>query len=58
MKSFKKKKAAMCAALEKKRMKKALRACDYNAKTPEERSACYKAVAKESGLRAKTCIMM
>jgi hypothetical protein len=58
MKSFAKKKAAMCCALEKKRMSDALRYCDYGTTSSEERSACYKAVAKDSGLRSKTCILM
>ncbi len=58
MTSYKKNKAAMCCSLEKKRLMDVLRACDYSSSSPEERSACYKAAAKESGLRAKTCILM
>lgn len=58
MKSYMKKKAAMCCALGKKRLTEALRSCDYCTTSLEERSACYQAVAKETGLRAKTCIMM
>ena len=58
MNSYKKNKAAMCCALGKKRMTDALRSCDYCTTSQEERSACYKAVAKDSGLRSKTCIMM
>jgi hypothetical protein len=58
MKSYENKKAAMCCALGKKRMTEALRSCDYCTDSLEERSECYKAVAKDTGLRAKTCIMM
>ena len=58
MKSYRKKKAAMCCALEKKRMTNALRSCDYCTTSMEERSECYQAVAKDSGLRSKTCILM
>ena len=57
MKSYKKQKAAMCCALGKKRMTDALRSCDYCTDSLEERSACYKAVAKDSGLRSRTCIL-
>ncbi|MFH2093916.1 MAG: hypothetical protein ABIJ31_16270 [Pseudomonadota bacterium] len=53
-----KKKAAMCCALGKKRMSDALRACDYCTTSMEERSSCYKAVAKKTGLRTKACILM
>lgn len=56
--SYTKEKAAMCCAIGKKRMMDALRSCDYCTTSMEERSACYKAVAKESGLRTKTCIQM
>jgi hypothetical protein len=58
MKSYIKNKSAMCCALEKKRMVKALRSCDYCSTNTEERSSCYKAVAKDSGLRSKTCILI
>lgn len=58
MKSYMKKKAAMCCAIGKKRMTDALRACDYCSTSMDERSACYKAVAKDEGLRSKTCMMM
>ncbi len=58
MKSYKKKKAAMCCEIGKKRMSDALRACDFSSTSVEERSACYKSVAKETGLRSKTCILM
>jgi hypothetical protein len=58
MKSYIKNKAAMCCALEKKRMTDALKSCDYRTTSLKERSACYKAVAKDSGLRSKTCILM
>jgi hypothetical protein len=58
MKSYMKKKAAMCCAIEKKRMTDALKSCDCSTTSPEERSACYKAVAKDSGLRSKSCILM
>lgn len=58
MDSFMKKKAAMCCAVGKKRMTDALRACDYCTTSMKERSACYKAVAKDTGLRSKTCMMM
>ncbi len=58
MKSYVKNKAAMCCAIGKKKMTDALRSCDYCTTSLEERSACYKTVAKESGLRYKTCILM
>lgn len=58
MKPYVKKKAAMCAGIGKKRMTDALRACDYCSTSVDERSACYKAVAREEGLRTKTCMMM
>ncbi len=58
MKSYMKKKAAMCCALGKKKMMDALRSCDYCTTSLEERSECYRAVAKDSGLRAKACILM
>jgi hypothetical protein len=57
MKSYIKKKAAMCCAIGKDRMMDALKSCDYCSTSKEERSACYKAVAKDSGLRAKACIL-
>ena len=56
--SYKKQKAAMCCAMGKKRMMDALRSCDYCTTSMDERSACYKEVAKDSGLRTKTCIQM
>ncbi len=56
--SYKKNKAAMCCAMGKQRMMDALRSCDYCTTSMEERSSCYKEVAKESGLRTKTCILM
>ena len=58
MKSYMKKKAAMCSAIGKKRMTDALRSCDYGTTTIKERSACYKAVAKDTGLRSRACILM
>lgn len=58
MKSYMKKKAAMCCALGKKRMMDALRSCDYCTTSMEERSACHKAVSKDSGLRSRACILM
>ena len=58
MKSYIKKKAAMCSALGKKRMMDALRSCDYCTTSLKERSACYKAVSKDSGLRSRACIQM
>ncbi len=57
MDSYSRKKAAMCSAIGKKRMADALRACDYCTTSMYERSACYKAVAKDEGLRAKACIL-
>ncbi len=48
----------MCCALEKNRMTNALRSCDYCTTSMEERSECYQAVAKDSGLRSKTCVLM
>jgi|GEM_PF-2114707 len=56
--SYRKDKATMCCAMGKKRMMDALRSCDYCTTSIDERSSCYKAVAKDSGLRTKTCIMM
>jgi len=58
MKSYMKEKAAMCCALGKKRMTNALRSCDYRTTSLEERSECYKVIAKDYGLRSRTCIMM
>nr|NJM03763.1 hypothetical protein [Desulfobacula sp.] len=58
MNSYAKKKAALCCALGKKRMEDALRSCDYCTTTLDERSECYQAVAKDTGLRTKTCILM
>lgn len=58
MESYARKKAAMCCAVGKKRLSDALLACDYCSTSVEERSACYKAVAKDTGLRSKTCLMM
>ncbi len=58
MDAYAKKKAAMCCATSKKRRTDALRACDYCTTSMEERSACYKAVAKDEGLRYKTCLLM
>lgn len=58
MKSYIKNKAAMCCAVGKKRMTEALRSCDYCTTSLEERSACYKAVARDSGLRSRACILM
>lgn len=58
MKSYVKKKAALCCALGKNRMTEALRSCDYCTTSVEDRSACYKAVAKDSGLRARACLLM
>ena len=58
MKPYMEKKSAMCCAIGKKRMTAALRACDYCTTSMYERSACYKAVAKDTGLRSKACILM
>ncbi len=58
MKSYMKKKAAMCSAVGKKQMMDALRSCDYDTTSMAERSECYKAVAKDTGLRSKSCILM
>jgi hypothetical protein len=58
MKSYVKKKVAMCCAIGKKRLADALRVCDYCTTSMDERSACYKAVAKDEGLRSKTCMLM
>ncbi|WP_187149333.1 hypothetical protein [Desulforapulum autotrophicum] len=58
MKSYRKEKAAMCCAIGKKRMSDALRACDYCTTSREERSECYKAVARDAGLRSKSCMRM
>ena len=58
MKSYMKKKAAMCCALGKKKMTDALRSCDYCTTSLEERGECYRAVAKDSGLRSRACVLM
>lgn len=58
MDAYMKKKAAMCCAVGKKRLTDKLRACDYCTTSMDERSACYKAVAKDEGLRSKTCMIM
>ena len=57
MNSYTKKRAAMCCAIGKDRMVESLRACDYCTTSMEERSACYKAVAKETGQRTKSCML-
>ncbi len=56
--TYKKNKAAMCCAVGKMKMMDALRSCDFCTTSMDERSECYKEVAKDSGLRTKTCMLM
>ena len=47
---------AQCIASEKRRLKSAIRSCDYCATSYEEHHRCYREAAKESGRRSKTCV--
>lgn len=46
-----------CCSLEKKHLVEVLRACDYCTESLEERHQCYKKAAKESGRRARACLI-
>ncbi|MEH0021839.1 MAG: hypothetical protein V6Z89_19450 [Desulfobacter sp.] len=49
--------AKACCAVEKERLVEELRACDYGSTNLEARHLCYRRVAKESGRRAKQCLI-
>ncbi len=50
-------KAKACCTLEKDRLVKELRECDYDTSSPEERHLCFRWAAKKSGQRSKACLI-
>jgi hypothetical protein len=45
-----------CCKREKERVVSEIRFCEFVASTPEQRSACYQHVAKNSGSRSRDCM--
>lgn len=50
-------KAIKCCSLEKESLMEVLLACDYCTTSIEDRHLCYRKAAKESGMKARTCIL-
>lgn len=50
-------KANQCCSMEKKRLIKALEKCNFCTDDYEEFHSCYRAAARESGARSRSCIM-
>lgn len=50
--------AKACCSLEKKKLVRALRTCDYYSTSKEEQQKCYREAAKDSGRRSKECILL
>jgi len=50
-------KAKRCCSKEYERLTHKLGSCEMESNTAGERHACYRKTAKESGVRAKQCIM-
>lgn len=46
-----------CCSVENHRLKDVLRTCDYCTESLEERHLCYSKAARDSGKRAKACII-
>ncbi len=46
-----------CCSLEKESLMEVLLSCDYCTTSIEERHLCYRKAAKESGMKARTCIL-
>ena len=46
-----------CCSLEKESLMEVLLAYDYGTTSIEERHLCYRKAAKESGMKARTCIL-
>ena len=46
-----------CCQREKERVVSEVRFCEFVASTPEQRSSCYRHVAKSSGSRARECML-
>ena len=49
-------KTIKCCSLEKESLMEVLFACDYCTTSIEDRHLCYRKAAKESGMKARTCI--
>lgn len=50
------KSASRCCSMEKQRLTKQIRKCDYCSESYEEFHNCYRSAARESGQRAKSCV--
>ncbi|MDA3916589.1 MAG: hypothetical protein PF690_06420 [Deltaproteobacteria bacterium] len=57
MKKIISEKAIKCCSLEKESLMEVLLACDYGTTSIEDRHLCYRKAAKESGTKARTCIL-
>ena len=50
-------KGKKCCSLEKESLVEVLLACDYCTTSFDERHLCYQKAARESGMRARACIL-
>jgi hypothetical protein len=57
MKEIVSKKGKECCSLEKENLMEVLLACDYCTTSMNERHQCYQKAAKESGVKARACIL-
>ncbi len=57
MSTSSKSKAANCCSMEKQRLMKDIEKCDFCSSSWEDHHRCLSAAAKESGRRAKSCIV-
>ena len=57
MKKIVSKKGKKCCSLEKESLMEVLFACDYCTTNLDERHLCYQKAARESGIKARACIL-
>jgi hypothetical protein len=50
-------KAARCCSMEKQRLNEEIRHCDFCSETYDELHDCYRSAARDSGKRAKSCVV-
>lgn len=51
------KKAVRCCSIEKQRLVKEIRECDFCSETYEDLHQCYRSAARDSGQQARACVM-
>ena len=51
------KKAARCCSIEKQRLSKEIKKCDFCSETYEDLHHCYRNAARTSGQRARSCVV-